>query len=1033
MAKKQPAAPAAAPAPAKATKKTATAATPRPKKAAKAAAPAAAEEAAPAPVGSNGHAPSPLAVARPAASATHASAATIEAPFIEVYGAREHNLKNVSVQIPRGKLVVFTGISGSGKSSLAFDTIYAEGQRRYMETFSAYARSFMGGLERPDVDKIEGLSPVISIEQKTTSRNPRSTVGTITEIYDFLRLFYARTAEAFSYVTGKKMIRQSDDQIINYILKHFDGRKLVVLAPVVKGRKGHYRELFQQVAKLGFTKVRVDGELLDITPKMQVDRYKIHDIEIVIDRLVVKEDDRFRLSGSMQSALTHGKGTALVLDPDAKKTQFFSRFLMDPATGIAYDDPAPNTFSFNSPYGACPVCNGLGEIQQITEESVIPDPKLSISRGGIAPLGEYRDIWVFQQMNLILKKQKASLTTPIEKLPRELVERLLNGVPEPEDEDDKKKATYVEPFEGIIPFLRRQMESDSDNIREWIQQYTQATECPECHGYRLKKESLHFKIADRHIGELSIMDIGELSRWFENLEDRLSERQNLIARELLKEIRKRIGFLLEVGLEYLNLHRSVRTLSGGESQRIRLATQIGTQLVGVLYIMDEPSIGLHQRDNERLINALKHLRDLGNSVIVVEHDKDMIVHADHVLDIGPGAGIHGGSVVAEGSPEEFMRAGSLTAQYLNGQKHIELRKKKREGNGTELVLKGAKGHNLKNVTLKVPLGKLVAVTGVSGSGKSSLIHDTLYPILNKHFFNAKKEPLPFQTIEGLEHLDKVIEVDQSPIGRTPRSNPATYTGVFTEIRQLYANLPEAKIRGYGPGRFSFNVRGGRCETCEGAGIRTIEMNFLPDVHVQCETCKGRRYNRETLEVRFKGKSITDVLDMTIEKAVEFFEFQPRILRKIKTLADVGLGYITLGQQATTLSGGEAQRVKLATELSKKDTGQTFYILDEPTTGLHFEDIRHLSDVLQKLADKGNSVLIIEHNLDLIKVADHIIDLGPEGGGGGGTIVAQGTPEQVAKAKKSHTARFLAEELRVSKYAEEKPVEKSADNGDEEAA
>ncbi|WP_400192606.1 excinuclease ABC subunit UvrA [Hymenobacter sp. B81] len=965
------------------------------------------EAAPPRPVGGNGAATAP------------ASAATIEAPFIEVYGAREHNLKNVSTRIPRGKLVVFTGISGSGKSSLAFDTIYAEGQRRYMETFSAYARSFMGGLERPDVDKIEGLSPVISIEQKTTSRNPRSTVGTITEIYDFLRLLYARTAEAFSYASGKKMIRQSDDQIINYILKHYADQKLVVLAPVVKGRKGHYRELFQQIAKLGFTKVRVDGELLDITSKMQVDRYKIHDIEIVIDRLVVKEEDRFRLSGSMQNALTHGKGTALVLDPAANKTQFFSRFLMDPATGIAYDDPAPNTFSFNSPYGACPTCNGLGEIQQITEESVMPDPKLSISRGGIAPLGEYRDIWIFQQMNLILKKNKASLTTPIEKLPAELVQRLLHGIEADEDADDKKKATYSEPFEGIIPFLRRQMESDSENIREWIQQYTQATECPECRGYRLKKESLHFRMADKHIGELSVMDIGELARWFEGLEERLSERQNLIARELLKEIRKRIGFLLEVGLEYLNLHRSVRTLSGGESQRIRLATQIGTQLVGVLYIMDEPSIGLHQRDNERLINALKHLRDLGNSIIVVEHDKDMIQHADHVLDIGPGAGIHGGHVVAEGTPEEFMRSGSLTAQYLSGEKHIELRKKKRTGEGTELVLKGAKGHNLKNVTLKVPLGKLVAVTGVSGSGKSSLIHDTLYPILNKHFFNAKREPLAYGSIEGLELIDKVIEVDQSPIGRTPRSNPATYTGVFTEIRQLYANLPEAKIRGYGPGRFSFNVKGGRCETCEGAGIRTIEMNFLPDVHVQCETCKGRRYNRETLEVRFKGKSITDVLDMTIEKAVEFFENQPRILRKIKTLNDVGLDYITLGQQATTLSGGEAQRVKLATELSKKDTGKTFYILDEPTTGLHFEDIRHLSDVLQKLTDKGNTVLIIEHNLDLIKVADHIIDLGPEGGAGGGTIVAQGTPEQVAKVKKGHTARFLAEELKISKYAEEK--------------
>ncbi|RPD46181.1 excinuclease ABC subunit UvrA [Hymenobacter sediminis] len=947
--------------------------------------------------------------------------ADLEAPYIEVYGAREHNLKNVSIQIPRGRLVVFTGISGSGKSSLAFDTIYAEGQRRYMETFSAYARSFMGGLERPDVDKIEGLSPVISIEQKTTSRNPRSTVGTITEIYDFLRLLYARTAEAFSYATGQKMIRQSDDQIINYILKEYDNRKLVVLAPVVKGRKGHYRELFQQIAKLGFTKVRVDGELLDITPKMQVDRYKIHDIEIVIDRLVVKEEDRFRLSGSVQNALTQGKGTMLVLDPDKKKdnTQFFSRFLMDPATGIAYDDPAPNTFSFNSPYGACPTCNGLGEVQEITEESVMPDKKLSISRGGIAPLGEYRDIWIFQQLGLIVKKHKASLSTPIEKLPQDLVERLLHGVPEDEDADPKK-ANYVEPFEGIIPFLRRQMESDSENIREWIQQYTQAQECPECHGYRLKKESLHFKIDSKHIGELSVLDLNELAGWFEGLEDRLSERQNLIARELLKEIRKRIGFLLEVGLDYLNLHRSVRTLSGGESQRIRLATQIGTQLVGVLYIMDEPSIGLHQRDNERLIKALQHLRDLGNSVIVVEHDKDMILHADYVLDIGPGAGIHGGQIVAEGTPTEIFNSGSLTSQYLSGQKHIELRKKKRAGEGNELVLKGAKGHNLKNVTAKFPLGKLIAVTGVSGSGKSSLIHDTLYPILNQHFFNAKREPLPYAGIEGLEFIDKVIEVDQSPIGRTPRSNPATYTGVFTEIRQLFASLPEAKIRGYGPGRFSFNVKGGRCETCEGAGMRTIEMNFLPDVHVPCETCKGRRYNRETLEVRFKGKSITDVLDMTVEKAVEFFEFQPRILRKIQTLNEVGLGYLTLGQQATTLSGGEAQRVKLATELSKKDTGKTFYILDEPTTGLHFEDINHLAVVLHKLADKGNTVLIIEHNLDLIKVADHIIDIGPEGGAGGGTIVAQGTPEQVAKSGKGHTSRFLAEELRTSKYAEEKP-------------
>ncbi|SHJ36293.1 Excinuclease ABC subunit A [Hymenobacter daecheongensis DSM 21074] len=944
--------------------------------------------------------------------------AEVEAPFIEVYGAREHNLKNVSVSIPRGKLVVFTGISGSGKSSLAFDTIYAEGQRRYMETFSAYARSFMGGLERPDVDKIEGLSPVISIEQKTTSRNPRSTVGTITEIYDFLRLLYARTAEAFSYATGAKMIRQSDEQIINYILKHFADHKVVVLAPVVKGRKGHYRELFQQIAKLGFTKVRVDGELLDLTAKMQVDRYKIHDIEIVIDRLKATKEDRFRLSGSVQNALTHGKGTMLVLDSDSGKTQFFSRFLMDPTTGIAYDDPAPNTFSFNSPYGACPTCNGLGEVQEITEDSVLPDKKLSVSRGGIAPLGEYRDIWIFQQLSLILKKQKFSLSTPLEKMPADLIGRLLYGVPEDEDADPKK-SNYTEPFEGIIPFLRRQMESDSENIRAWIQEYTQARQCPECQGLRLKKESLHFKIADKNIGELSVMDIKELSTWFEGLESRLTERQNVIGRELLKEIRKRIGFLLEVGLEYLDLHRSVRTLSGGESQRIRLATQIGTQLVGVLYIMDEPSIGLHQRDNERLIKALQHLRDIGNSVIVVEHDKDMIMHADYVLDIGPGAGIHGGHIVAQGSPKDIFNSGSLTSQYLSGQKHIELRRQKRKGDGGQLVLKGATGHNLKNVTAKFPLGKLVAVTGVSGSGKSSLIHDTLYPILNQFFFNSKKDPLPYQSIEGLELIDKVIEVDQSPIGRTPRSNPATYTGVFTEIRSLFASLPEAKIRGYGPGRFSFNVKGGRCETCEGAGMRTIEMNFLPDVHVPCETCKGRRYNRETLEVRFKGKSITDVLDLTVEKAVEYFENQPRIIRKIQVLNEVGLGYLTLGQQATTLSGGEAQRVKLATELGKKDTGKTFYILDEPTTGLHFEDINHLSDVLQKLVDKGNTVLIIEHNLDLIKVADHVIDLGPEGGGGGGTIVAQGTPEQVAKVKKGHTARFLAEELKVSRYADGK--------------
>ncbi|MDQ3292232.1 MAG: excinuclease ABC subunit UvrA, partial [Bacteroidota bacterium] len=787
------------------------------------------------------------------------SPATPDAPLIEVYGAREHNLKNISLQIPRNKLVVFTGISGSGKSSLAFDTIYAEGQRRYMETFSAYARSFLGGLERPNVDKIEGLSPVISIEQKTTSRNPRSTVGTITEIYDFLRLLYARTAEAFSYVTGERMIRQSDDQIVNHILENFDKKKLIILAPVVKGRKGHYRELFEQIRKMGFVRVRVDGDLMELVPKMQVDRYKIHDIEIVIDKIIVNAEDRYRISSSVQNALTHGKGTVTILELDTNQTFFFSRHLMDPATGIAYDDPAPNTFSFNSPYGACPTCNGLGEIQEITEESIIPDKTLSISRGGIAPLGEFRDIWIFNQIQTILKQNKLSISTSIQDIPAPVLNQLLHGI----DEDIIVKAkgqNFITQFEGIINFLRKQMDSDSDAIRTWINEFTQTSICPECQGYRLKKESLHFKVAGLHIGELAQFNIAKLADWFQNLEDRLSERQNLIARELLKEIRKRIKFLLDVGLEYLTLHRSVRTLSGGESQRIRLATQIGTQLVGVLYIMDEPSIGLHQRDNEKLINALKNLRDIGNSVIVVEHDKDMILHADHVLDIGPGAGIHGGNIVAAGSPTEIFNSGSLTSQYLSGQKHIEVKREKRPGSGKFLELKGATGHNLKNLSVKFPLGKLIAVTGVSGSGKSTLIHDTLFPILNKHFFNAKRDPLPYQAIEGLEHIDKVIEVDQSPIGRTPRSNPATYTGIFTDIRALFAQLPEAKIRGYSAGRFSFNVKGGRCETCEGAGMRTIEMNFLPDVYVPCETCKGKRYNRETLEVRFKGKSITDVLD-----------------------------------------------------------------------------------------------------------------------------------------------------------------------------
>ncbi|MFC5271108.1 excinuclease ABC subunit UvrA [Adhaeribacter terreus] len=944
------------------------------------------------------------------------AATALDVPFIEVYGAREHNLKNISLTIPRNKLVVFTGISGSGKSSLAFDTIYAEGQRRYMETFSAYARSFLGGMDRPNVDKIEGLSPVISIEQKTTSRNPRSTVGTITEIYDFMRLLFARTGEAFSYVTGKLMIRQSDEQIVNHILENLNGKKLIVLAPVVKGRKGHYRELFEQIRKMGFVRVRVDGELLELVPKMQLDRYKIHDIEIVIDKIVVNAEDRYRLSNSVQNALTHGKGTILIQDAETNETQFFSRFLMDPESGIAYDDPAPNTFSFNSPYGACPNCNGLGEIQELTEDAIIPDKSKTIRQGAIAPLGEYRDLWIFHQVEALLKEFKAKLTTPIKDLPEDAYKILLYGLDE-ELEVKTKKGTYAVEFEGIVNFLRKQMESDSENIREWISEYTRKVTCPECNGLRLKKESLHFKIDQKNIGELSIITIDKLAAWFENLEDRMSERQNVIARELLKEIRKRIGFLLDVGLDYLSLHRSVRTLSGGESQRIRLATQIGTQLVGVLYIMDEPSIGLHQRDNEKLIKALQNLRDLGNSVIVVEHDKDMILNADYVLDVGPGAGVHGGQIVTAGTPTEMMASGSLTADFLSGRKGIEVDKTKREGTGKELKLFGATGNNLKNVTVAFPLGKFIAVTGVSGSGKSTLIHDTLYPILNQFFFNAKRDPLPYKKIEGLEFIDKVIEVDQSPIGRTPRSNPATYTGMFTDIRNLYAQLPESKIRGYTAGRFSFNVKGGRCEVCEGAGMRTIEMNFMPDVYVPCDACKGKRYNRETLEVRFKGKSITDVLEMTVEKAVEFFENQPRIQRKVKVLSEVGLGYITLGQQATTLSGGEAQRVKLSTELSKKDTGRTFYILDEPTTGLHFQDIQHLSEVLRKLVDKGNTVLVIEHNLDLIKVADHIIDIGPEGGDAGGTVVAQGTPEEVAKTKKGYTPRFIKEELATSIYRE----------------
>jgi excinuclease ABC subunit A len=931
---------------------------------------------------------------------------------IEVIGAREHNLKDISVSLPRNQLVVVTGISGSGKSSLAFDTIYAEGQRRYMESFSAYARSFIGNLERPDVDKINGLSPVISIEQKTTSRNPRSTVGTVTEIYDFMRLLFARAGEAYSYLSGKKMIRQTEDQILEGIFQHFRMKKLTLLAPVVRGRKGHYRELFVQVRKNGFTKVRVDGEVLEITAKMQVDRYKIHDIEVVIDRIVADEKDRYRIAQSVARSLKEGKGVMMLLE-EGGTVHHFSKFLMDPTTGLSYDEPAPNLFSFNSPYGACPVCNGLGVIEEITEESVIPDKSRSILRGGILPLGEYRDIWIFKKVEAILKRYKMSLSTPIKDIPAEVIRILLYGddVPVAVPSVKYPGTDWNTKFEGIIRFLEKMREDSSEGAKRWMEDFTISKVCPECDGARLKKESLHFKIDEKNIAELSRMDILQLKAWFDNLEDRLSARQKTIAVEVLKEIRKRIRFLLDVGLDYLDLNRPLRTLSGGEAQRIRLATQIGTQLVGVLYILDEPSIGLHPRDNVKLIKALKDLRDLGNSVVVVEHDKEMMMESDYIVDIGPGAGRHGGKVVAAGTPAEFIRMDSLTSGYLKGTLKIPYEKKKREGSGKEIVLQRASGNNLKNVDLRLPLGTFVCVTGVSGSGKSTLIHETLFPILNRHLYNSRTEPLPHKSIKGLEHIDKVIEVDQSPIGRTPRSNPATYTGVFTDIRDLFAQMPEAKIRGYKPGRFSFNVKGGRCETCEGAGLRLIEMEFLPDVYVHCETCKGKRYNRETLEVRFKGKSISDVLDMTVEEAVVFFENQPRILRKIETLNDVGLGYISLGQHATTLSGGEAQRVKLATELSKRDTGMTLYILDEPTTGLHFQDIAHLLEVLQKLVDKGNTVLVIEHNLDVIKSADHIIDLGPEGGAKGGAIVATGTPEQLSRQPGSYTGKFLRAELR----------------------
>ncbi|MGB4773548.1 MAG: excinuclease ABC subunit UvrA [Daejeonella sp.] len=932
---------------------------------------------------------------------------------VEVLGARVHNLKNIDVSFPRNKLVVITGLSGSGKSSLAFDTIYAEGQRRYMETFSAYSRQFLGGMERPDVDKISGLSPVIAIEQKTTSKNPRSTVGTITEIYDFMRLLFARTGDAYSYVSGEKMERMSEDQILKNIQEKFDGQSVNILAPVVKGRKGHYRELFEQIRKQGYLKVRVDGVITDIAPKMQLDRYKIHDIEMVIDRLLVTEADKKRLYDSIQSALKVSKGIIKISNQENKE-YFYSKYLMDPVSGISYDEPQPNTFSFNSPYGSCERCGGLGYIFEVDRHSVIPKPDLSIMQGGLAPLGEYRETWFFQILKALAKKYNFSLSAPIEKIPEEIIEIILNGsadiITVPVEYNKWNVQNYQITFDGIIKMLEDQTERRGDDAVGDMENYRILKACPVCEGARLKKESLHIKVDQKNIYELACMDISQLANWFNDLESRLTERQNTIAKEILKEIRSRIGFLLDVGLTYLTLDRTAKTLSGGEAQRIRLATQIGSQLVNVLYILDEPSIGLHQRDNARLIAALKNLRDIGNTVLVVEHDKDMILEADHVIDMGPAAGVHGGEVVGEGTPKQFAKAKTLTNDYIKGIKQIAIPKERRKGNGKSLILKNATGNNLKNVSVEFPLGKFICVSGVSGSGKSTLIAETLYPILNHHFFRAKKMPMPYKKIEGLEHIDKVIEIDQTPIGRTPRSNPSTYTGVFSDIRSLYVMLPEAKIRDYKPGRFSFNVKGGRCETCKGAGMRVIEMNFLPDVQVPCEECSGKRYNRETLEVRYRGKSISDVLDMSIEEAVPFFEPIPAIYRKIKTLQDVGLGYIRLGQASTTLSGGEAQRVKLATELSKKDTGNTFYILDEPTTGLHFEDINVLLGVLNRLVDHGNTILVIEHNLDVIKVADWVIDMGPEGGSGGGEVLFEGTPENLTKCKKSHTGLFLKKEM-----------------------
>ena len=937
---------------------------------------------------------------------------------IEVFGARVHNLKNIDIAIPKNKLVVITGISGSGKSSLAFDTIYAEGQRRYMETFGAYARQFIGDMERPDVDKITGLSPVISIEQKTTNKNPRSTVGTVTEIYDFLRLLYARIGEAYSYNTGKPMVKWSEEEIVENIFSKYENKKISLLAPLVRGRKGHYRELFEDVRKKGYLRVRIDGEVKELVSKMQVDRYKIHDIELVVDRLQVTDDLKSRLSQSVQQTLKLGKDLMFILVDDTKLVQY-SKQLMCEDTGISYEEPSPNAFSFNSPYGACKDCKGLGTMFHVNMELVIPDTSLSISEGGIAPLGEEREAWVYKQVMEVAKKKKISLTAPVEKLNKKSLDFLLFGNEEGTEEeltpigigDENMKFDPNGPFEGIVNMLKRWFNNGySDTLRDWAESYMEMKPCESCGGARLKKESLWFKLLGRNIAELGEMNLDNLAAWFDGIELRIDNKQKAIAKDVLKEIRERLQFLLNVGLTYLSLSRPSKTLSGGESQRIRLATQIGSQLQGITYILDEPSIGLHQRDNHRLIDALKNLRDIGNSVIVVEHDKDIMLAADHLIDIGPRAGYHGGKIVAQGVPEQMLKLDTLTANYLNGQHRIKVPEERRKGNGNFLELKGAKGNNLQNVSVKFPLGKFIVVTGVSGSGKSTLVNETLYPILSTHAYGSRVTPLEYKGIKGLEEIDKVIEIDQSPIGRTPRSNPATYCGFFTDIRTLFAAVPEAKIRGYKAGRFSFNVKSGRCDVCEGGGMRVIEMNFLPNVYVHCEKCNGKRYNRETLEIRYKGKSIADVLEMTVEEAVEFFKNVPYIYRKIKVLDEVGLGYITLGQSSVTLSGGEAQRVKLSTELGKKDTGKTFYILDEPTTGLHFEDIQHLLDVLNKLVNRGNTVLVIEHNMDVIKVADHIIDLGPDGGDGGGKILYDGSPEGLLDCKESYTAEFLKNEL-----------------------